>query len=151
MSTTAESRIAAIERIEDDNQRLRQTLPIMAQDANGRIICPQVPGIERYEVFAYPDGSYILYDIMDQEKLPAVKGDFPALDAIMRACSELPRACPCPMAVCPEPHHQCCRCGTKNDLVSGPYLPVALRRAWCRTCWDRNFEVPYEYPAPAAA
>ena len=79
----------------------------MAIDANGRIICPNVPGIEQYQAFAYPDGSYMLYDLINQERLPAAKGDFPALDAIMRACSELPWACPCHMAVCPETHHQC--------------------------------------------
>lgn len=151
MDKLAQIKLARIEAIEDPDERARERWYICAEDAIGRIINLQLPP-EPWspEIFIYDDGSYLAIDWRDQNVHALERGQHLVIDAIVRACSELPKACPCPLTICTEPHHRCCKCGTNQDLVSGPHLPLALRRAWCKTCWNRWLGVPYDFPRGAA-
>ena len=150
-ASAAHARIQAINAIANPAERRAKTHLILAEEAAGRIVLLQIPELDNPEVFAYHDGSYVLLYNPSMQTQPVLAGQHPTLDAVFRACAELPKACPCPLVVCPESHHRCSRCDTTQDLVSGPDLPLALRRSWCRACWNATFSFPYDYPQHKSA
>ena len=149
MPTRAESIVKAINGIEDPEEKRQQQTLIMAEEAIGRITLLNTREPENTELFVYQDGSYIIVSWPHLTLSAAQTGKYPVIDAILRACSELPKSCPCPLTVCPEAHHKCCKCETTENLVSGPGLPLVLRRTWCQQCRTQTFDVPFEYSKPA--
>ena len=120
MPTNVEGVIAQIESIYDRWEIRAQSRLLLAQEAVGRITALETENPPRPEVFIYHDGSYALVIWPDQEIRTAAAGDYPVIDAIVRACSELSRACPCPLIVCPEAHHECHACGAVRTSSAAP-------------------------------